>query len=182
MICNHPYPAPYYMWDAVDVQTQKVSKVPPFGGIEIIIKWLICRTLFVYDLDKPRVLSYTAINWCQWSYSTVRVSTVNRTYELSGITHVTPFRKYGKHSTGPTTYGPESIPTSSCSPVSPFLRFVVSQPSRMKSVHTDCTYGHSNTIYVWRKIEPSLNMLFRDGSRPVRFLHTRMFIMNSLDS
>ena len=27
------------------------------------------------------------------------VSTVNRTYELSGITHVTPFRKYGKHST-----------------------------------------------------------------------------------
>ena len=34
------------------------------------------------------------------------VSTVNRTYELSGITHVTPFRKYGKHSTGPSTYGP----------------------------------------------------------------------------
>ena len=34
------------------------------------------------------------------------VSTVNRTYELSGITHVTPFRKYGKHSTGPSTCGP----------------------------------------------------------------------------
>ena len=34
------------------------------------------------------------------------VSTVNRTYELSGITHVTPFRKYGKHSTGPSSYGP----------------------------------------------------------------------------
>ena len=34
------------------------------------------------------------------------VSTVNRTYELSGITHVTPFRKYGKHSTGTSTYGP----------------------------------------------------------------------------
>ena len=31
------------------------------------------------------------------------VSTVNRTYELSGITHVTPFRKYGIHSTGPST-------------------------------------------------------------------------------
>ena len=37
------------------------------------------------------------------------VSTVNRTYELSGIIHVTPFpcfRKYGKHSTGPSIYGP----------------------------------------------------------------------------
>ena len=34
------------------------------------------------------------------------VSTVNRTYELSGITHVTPFCKYGKHSTGTSTYGP----------------------------------------------------------------------------
>ena len=33
------------------------------------------------------------------------VSTVNRTYGLTGITHVTPFRKYGKHSTGPSTYG-----------------------------------------------------------------------------
>ena len=34
------------------------------------------------------------------------VSTVNRTYELSRITHVTPFRKYGSHSTGLSTYGP----------------------------------------------------------------------------
>ena len=33
------------------------------------------------------------------------ISAENRTYELSGITHVTPFRKYGKHSTGPSSYG-----------------------------------------------------------------------------
>ena len=33
------------------------------------------------------------------------VSTANRTYELSGINHVTPFCKYGKHSTGPSTLG-----------------------------------------------------------------------------
>ena len=87
------------------------------------------------------------------------VSTVNRTYELSGITHVTPFRKYGKHSTGTSTYS-EPVPTASCSPESPFLRFVVSEPSRMKSVRTEgchvglfrefvgtacCTYGQSNT-------------------------------------
>ena len=33
------------------------------------------------------------------------VSTVNRTDELSGMTHATPFCRYGKHSTGPGTYG-----------------------------------------------------------------------------
>ena len=44
---------------------------------------------------------------CQKTIGRIRlsVSTVNRTYELTGITHVTPFRKYGKHSTGPSTYG-----------------------------------------------------------------------------
>ena len=40
---------------------------------------------------------------CEWWRETghirLPVSTVNRTYELSGITQVTPFRKYGKHST-----------------------------------------------------------------------------------
>ena len=34
------------------------------------------------------------------------VSTLNRTYELSGITHLTSFRRYGKHSTETSTYGP----------------------------------------------------------------------------
>ena len=34
------------------------------------------------------------------------VSTVNRTYEPSGITHVIPFYKHRKHSTGPSTHGP----------------------------------------------------------------------------
>ena len=34
------------------------------------------------------------------------ISMVSRIYELSGITHVTPFREYGKRSTGPSTYGP----------------------------------------------------------------------------
>ena len=97
------------------------------------------------------------------------VSTVNRTYELSGITHVTPFRKYEKHLTGPSTYGPwVRIPTASFSPVSPFLRFSVTESSRMKSVRTEgchvglfrefvvtasCTYTQSNTTNVsiwWR--------------------------------
>ena len=34
------------------------------------------------------------------------VSTVNHTYKLSGMNHVTPFRKYRKHLTGLSTYGP----------------------------------------------------------------------------
>ena len=99
---------------------------------------------------------------CFWINGRIRlsVSTVNRTYELSGITHVTPFRKYGKQSTGLVLTDRESVPTASCSAVSPFLRFVVTEPSRMKSVRTEgchavlfrefvgtacCTYGQSNT-------------------------------------
>ena len=54
-------------------------------------------------LTKAMMLSLRS----QWVNGHIRlsISTVNRTYELSGITHVTPFRKYGKHSTGPSTYG-----------------------------------------------------------------------------
>ena len=45
-------------------------------------------------------------NDCDIGRIRLSVSTVNRTDELSGITYVTSFRKYGKHSTGPSTYGP----------------------------------------------------------------------------
>ena len=52
-----------------------------------------------------------------------------------------------------------SVPTANCSPVSPLLRFVATEPSRMKFVHTEgcdvglsrefvgttCTHGQSNT-------------------------------------
>ena len=54
------------------------------------------------------------------------VSTVNRTYELSGITHLTPFCNYGKHSSGPSTYGPWDRT---------FSKFF-----SWKSVLTDCSY------------------------------------------
>ena len=65
------------------------------------------------------------------------VSTVNRTYELSRITHVTPFRKYGKHSTGPSTYGPWTRTYSklfSCKP----LLMVCSNGAQSNEI---CTYG-----------------------------------------
>ena len=78
------------------------------------------------------------------------VSTVNRTYELSGITHVTPSRKYGKHSTGPSTYGPWARTYSklfSCKPVftvcsygaqsNPDLRFLGEWPTWHLSIGTE---------------------------------------------
>ena len=67
------------------------------------------------------------------------ISTVNRTYELSGITHVTPFRKYGTHSTGPSTYG----------------RWVrtYSKLFSCKSVLTVCSYrAQSNEICTYGRV------------------------------
>ena len=51
--------------------------------------------------------------------------------------------KYGKHSTGLSTYGPwVRIYTGACSPASPFLRFIVTEPSRKKPVRTEgCHVG-----------------------------------------
>ena len=67
------------------------------------------------------------------------VSTVNRTYELSGITHVTSFRKYGKHSTGPSTYGP-------------WVR-TYSKLFSSKSVLTVCSYrAQSNEIHTYGRV------------------------------
>ena len=65
------------------------------------------------------------------------VSTINRTYELSGITHVTPFRKYGKHSTGPSTYGPWARTYSKLFSCKPVLT-VCSYGAQSNEI---CTYG-----------------------------------------
>ena len=67
------------------------------------------------------------------------VSTVNRTYELSGINHVTPFRKYGNHSTGPSTY-------------EPWVR-TCSKLFSCKSVLTGCSYeAQSNEICTYGRV------------------------------
>ena len=73
---------------------------------------------------------------------------------------MTPFVSTENIRLGPVLMDRESVTTASCSPVSPFLRFVVTEPSRMKSVRTEgchvgafrefvgkacCTYGQSNT-------------------------------------
>ena len=74
-----------------------------------------------------------------WHNGCIRlsVSTVNRTYELSGITHVTPFRKYGKHSTGPSTYGPWARTYSKLFSCKPVLT-VCSYGAQSNEI---CTYG-----------------------------------------
>ena len=67
------------------------------------------------------------------------VSKVNRTYELSRISHVTPFRKYGKHSTGPSTYGL-------------WVR-TYSKLLSCKSVLTVCRYrAQSNEIWTYGRV------------------------------
>ena len=63
------------------------------------------------------------------------VSTVNHTYELSKITHVTSFRKYGKHSTGPSTYGPWVRTYGKLFPCKSFLT-VSSYRAQSNEIHT----------------------------------------------
>ena len=64
---------------------------------------------------------------------------------------------------GPVLMDCEPVPTASCSPVRPFLQFVVTKPNRMKSERMEgchvglfrefrgtacCTYEQSNTTIV----------------------------------
>ena len=67
------------------------------------------------------------------------VSTINHTYELSGITHVTPFRKYRKRLIGPSTY-------------EAWVR-TYSKLFFCKSVLTVCSYrAQSNLICTYRRV------------------------------
>ena len=57
---------------------------------------------------------------------------------------MTPFRNTENIHLGPVVTGRESVPTASCSPVSPFLRVVVAETSRMKFLRTEgCHMGLS---------------------------------------
>ena len=122
--------------------------------------WVHDVILDLFGNTKGQSFSYAILlfnNQCIFiGHIRLSVSTVNRTYELSGITHVTPFRKYRNIRLGPVITDRESVPTTSCSPVSPSLRFVVTESGRMKSVRTEgrhvrlfrefvgtacCTYG-----------------------------------------
>ena len=67
------------------------------------------------------------------------ISKVNRTYELSGITQVTPFSSYEKHSTGPSTYW--------------LWVHTYSKLLSYKSVLTVRSYrSQSNEIYTYRRV------------------------------
>ena len=101
-----------------------------------------------------------------WSIGRIRlsVSTVNRTYELSGITHVTPFRKKGKHSTGPSTYGLWVRTYSklfSCKPALTVCRYGTQS-------NEICTYGR-----VSRGTLPRVRMYALLYLRTVEYDHSR---------
>ena len=111
------------------------------------------------------------------------VSTVNPTYELSGITHVTSFRKYGKHSTGPSTYGPCVRTYSKLFSCKPVLT-VCSYRAQSNEIHTYgrvsrgsiprvCRYG---LLYL-RTVEYDQCLYFEMGSYvSFSFIPFRVFL------
>ena len=105
-------------------------------------------------------------NWCRHNGRfRLSVSTVNRSYELTGITHVTPFRKYGKHSTGPSTYGSWVRTYSklfSC-------KFVLTVCSYRAQANEICTYGRVSRGSLPRVRRPvRLAVLTDSRIRPLR--------------
>ena len=84
------------------------------------------------------------------NYGRIRlsVSTIKCTCELSGITHVTPSRGCGKHSTGPSTNGP-------------WVR-TYSKLFLYKSVLTACSYrAQSNGIWTYGMVSRGFLPRFR---------------------
>ena len=99
----------------------------------------------------------------QWSYSTVRKYSKSYLQTLGNNPRDT-LRKYGKLSTGPSTYGPWVRTYSKLFSCKSVLTVLVTEPSRMKTVRTDgchvyllwefvgtacCTYGQSNTTNIY---------------------------------
>ena len=76
----------------------------------------------------------------QWSYSTVWK--YSKPYELSGITHVTPFRKYGKHSTEPGTFRTVSQYLHQVVP----CKSVLTVCSNRTQSNDICTYGRVSRV------------------------------------
>ena len=106
-------------------------------GAVLLGRDLLIRTLH-QTLHTSRLISYLT----HWSYSTVRkyskpyLRTLrNNPRDTLPYVRKTPGENIRL---GPVLTDRESVPTlESCSPVRPFLRFLVTEPSRMKSVRTD---------------------------------------------
>ena len=86
-----------------------------------------CVHVFVYKCIYCAIVVCWIFVYPIFSNGCIRlsVSTINCTYELLGTTHVTPFRSYRNHSTGPSTYGPRVHTYSKLISCNPTLRFVV---------------------------------------------------------
>ena len=79
-----------------------------FGRVSLVFSFgtNTCRLKPKFTTRVSEIHTRISSNWHYIGRIRLSVSTVNRTYELPGITHVTSFRKYEKHSTGPNTNGP----------------------------------------------------------------------------
>ena len=93
-------------------------------------------------LTKPAIFYGIYCTWCinlhpinNIGRIRLPVSTLKLTYEFSGTTHVTPFRSYKKHWTGPSAYGPWVRTNSNCSPVSPILWFVELYRAQLNEIY-----------------------------------------------
>ena len=83
MICHHPYPAPYYMWDAVNMQTQKVSKAPPFDG-SVLVNFPAVLFEYVLSFGTLELWGYqTAFILASHSNSNLKISLGTRIYRFN---------------------------------------------------------------------------------------------------
>ena len=75
VIFYHPFPAPYYTWDAENMWTKKVSKIPPFDGNSLMVMtYMILRhQLFACTIyisiricihRKSNDVESWSISWC----------------------------------------------------------------------------------------------------------------------
>ena len=119
----------------------RMTNYPIFSIVNTVFYWyciswnVTVNEVIMCRADGRRRLTFQRVS----GRIRLSVSTVNRTYELSGTTHVTLFPKYGKHSTGPSTYGS-------------WLR-TYSKSFSCKPVLTVCSYrAQSNEIFTYGEV------------------------------
>ena len=126
-------------WMPLDLTDDKSTLVQ-------VMAW--CRQATSHYLSQcwPRSMSPNGVTRLQWVNGHIWLSgiTVNRTNEFSGVTHVIPFHSYGKHSTGPSTYGPwvHTYKLFSCKSI----LTVCSDTAQLNEIYTSmegCQVGHS---------------------------------------
>ena len=113
-----------------------------------------------------------------WSYSTLRKYSKPYLRTHGNNPHVWhPSVSTESIRLGPVLTDPESVPTPSCSPVNPFLRFVVTELRRMKSVRTEgCHVGLFRGFVHCRYGLPYLRTVEYDLCSPASSVSVCLFV------